>query len=406
MLIRKRLVLAFLWMLIPAGVLAQSSNPGAPPPTVRVHAGPLFLNPTLALTNIGIDDNVFNDPESGNPQRDFTMTVMPAADLWLRFGPTWINGAVREDLIYYKEFASERSANTNVRFNWTIPLNRVILNPGITYINTRERPGFEIDTRARRTEVGYNGTIEVRVGAKTYLGVRGDRRTTNFDEDAEFDGTNLRDELNRTLTESAATVRFQATPLTSINVDFTREQDRFEFSPDRDTDSTLITAGLKFDPAALLKGAATFGYRDFRPLSPAVPAYQGTTVNVDLSYVPLETTRLTVTVVRDVQYSYDATQPYYLQTGATGSITQQIFGPMDVVGRIGAHRLQYRDQAGAAVANPDRVDHVSDYGVGVGYHLGRDLRVGFNIDKQQRESPVDAKQYNGLRYGFAVTYGS
>ena len=300
---RKLLVVSFLWLLIPARILAQTATPGAPPSTVRVQAGPLFLNPLLGLNNIGIDTNVFNVPDTEDPQSDFTMTVVPAVDLWLRFGRTWINSTVREDLVYYQEFESERSANTNVRLNWTIPLNRLILNPGVVYLNTRERPGFEIDTRAHRTEVGYNGSVELRVASKTYVGARGEVRTTDFQEGAEFDGTDLRDELNRTVTSGAVTVRFQATPLTALVFDASRNQDRFEFSPDRDTDSTQVTAGLKFDPAALVKGGATFGYRNFRPNALAVPGYKGFIAGVDISYVPLDSTRLTMTLGRDVQYS-------------------------------------------------------------------------------------------------------
>jgi hypothetical protein len=136
-----------------------------------------------------------------------------------------------------------------------------------------------------------------------------------------------------------------------------------------------------------------------------VPAYQGTTAAVDLSYVALGTTRLSVTAARDVQYSFDINQPYYLQTGVTASIAQQIFGPLDVVGRIGAQRLDYRSRAGAVVTSADRVDHITIYGLGIGYHVG-DMRVGFNVDQQQRMSPLDARQYKGLVYGFAVTYGS
>ena len=90
----------------------------------------------------------------------------------------------------------------------------------------------------------------------------------------------------------------------------------------------------------------------------------------------------------------------------SASISQQIFGPVDVVARGGAQRLEYQDRAGAAVAASNRTDHITLYGGGVGYHMGRDLRIGFNIDQQQRTSPVEGKQYTGLRYGFAVTYGS
>jgi hypothetical protein len=53
----------------------------------------------------------------------------------------------------------------------------------------------------------------------------------------------------------------------------------------------------------------------------------------------------------------------------------------------------------------DRVDRVRTYGVGVGYHLSRDLRVGVNVDRSQRDSDVAHRQYAGLRIGTAVTYG-
>jgi hypothetical protein len=402
---RKEFTLLLALALAPAGALAQS-EPGAPPANVRVRMGPLFVNPTLALTNAGVDNNVFNDADSDSPKEDFTMTVTPAVDLWLRFGRTWLNSSIREDIVYFHTYESERSANNSSRVNWVIPLNRLTVTPGAAYLYTRERPGFEIDTRAQRTEIDFNASVEMRALSKTFFGVRGDRRTTGFEQDAEYDNTNLHDELNRTVTTAALTLRHQVTPLTSITFDVSREQDRFEFSPGRNADSTAITGGVKLDPFALIKGSATFGYRDFKPLARAVPGYQGSTAAVDLSYVAFGSTKLGVTLTRDVQYSYDINQPYYLLTGVTASISQQIYGPVDVVGRIGGSQLEYRDRAGAAVEVSNRVDHIQSYGGGLGYHLGSDMRLGFNIDQQRRLSGVDSKQYNGLRYGFAVTYGS
>ena len=392
-------------VFLPAGAFAQSTEPGAPPSTVRLRLGPLYVNPTIGLTGAGVDDNVFNEPDA-TAKSDYTATLSPATDLWLRFGSSWINGTLKEDLIYYHTYASERSANGSVRVNWFIPLNRLTLNPGMSYTATRARPGFEIDARARRTEIDYNGSIELRIASKTFLGVRGDRRITDFDQQARFLGTSLHDELNRTVTAAAITLRHQATPLTSLSFDVAREQDRFEFVPIRDSDSTQIMGGVKFDPAALIKGAATFGYRDFQPLSGSVPSFRGTTLAVDISYIALGRTRFALTASRDVQYSFDVNQPYYLQTGLTASIGQQLFGPLDVVGRIGTQQLDYRNRAGTVVVAADRVDHVRLYGVGLGYHFGRDTRIGFNVDHQTRTSPVEARQYQGFVYGFAVTYGS
>jgi hypothetical protein len=163
---------------------------------------------------------------------------------------------------------------------------------------------------------------------------------------------------------------------------------------------------VKLDPAAVIKGGAVVGYRDFQPLDASLAGFKGTTVAADLSYVLLGATKFAVKGTRDVQYSYDVNQPYYVQSGMNLEISQQIVGPLDAVGRAGAARLEYRDRAGAAVAVSNRVDHVETYGGGLGYHVGRETRIGFNIDQYQRLSPVSGRQYKGLRYGIAVTYGS
>jgi hypothetical protein len=274
------------------------------------------------------------------------------------------------------------------------------------YLNTRERPGFEIDARSRRTEFAYTGTLEVRTLSRTYVGIGGERRTVDFDSSATFGGVNLQDALNRTVSSGGITVRHELTPLTSLTLDVTRVLDRFEYSPLRDADSTVIAGGVRLDPFALIKGSARFGYRDFQPVDRSLPGYRGSTAAVDLTYVALGTTSLGFQLGRDVQYSYDIDQPYYLQTGFAASIQQQIYGPVDASARVGAARLEYEDRLGMPPPVAERADHVQTFGGGVGYHVGRDVRIGFNIDKQTRESPVPYRRYHGLRIGMSVTYGS
>jgi len=50
------------------------------------------------------------------------------------------------------------------------------LNPGLAYLNTNDRPGFEIDARAPRVETDYNGILELRLASKTFVGARFDSR--------------------------------------------------------------------------------------------------------------------------------------------------------------------------------------------------------------------------------------
>jgi hypothetical protein len=384
---------------------AQGVRQAPDPDQVRLRLGPLLMNPVLSLTNAGIDTNVFNESEDARPKRDFTITVTPRSDFWLRLGRTWLTGAVREDIVWFKKYTNQRSVNNRYSVGWLVPLTRVSFDVQGTWIQTRERPGFEIDARSERWERALTGAAEVRGFSKTLFGVRGERRLIQFDEGEVFLGTDLHSELSRTSTVGAITVRHELTPLTSVAVSVAREQDRFETSTLRDSDSTRIDAGLTFDPFALISGSALVGYRRFEPRAADLPRFNGMTAGVNLSYVALGSTRLGFQALRDVQYSFDVNQPYYLQTGLSGSIAQQVYGPFEIEGRLGAQKLAYRTRVGASPEVTDRNDRIRSYGGGVGYWLGRDLRLAFNVDQQKRVSDIDDREYEGLRYGISATYG-
>jgi hypothetical protein len=69
--------------------------------------------------------------------------------------------------------------------------------------------------------------------------------------------------LSRTNDLFAFTTRYELTPLTTLGVSLSREQDRFLYNPLRDSDTRRIEAGLEFDPSALIGGSARLGYRGF-----------------------------------------------------------------------------------------------------------------------------------------------
>ena len=393
-------------LLVAPASFAQTTPDGGPDPsTIRVRLGPLWLNPTVSMPNIGIDTNVFNDPVTVTPKKDFTFNVSPKAELWLRMGRTWLFGTVAEEIIWYQKYTTERSVNGTYSIGWKAPLNRLVLTTSATEMSTRSRPGFEIDERAHRREPLYSGSVEVRGFAKTFLGVRGSWNKVKFDDDAVFKGTSLEEQLGRIVTTAAITVRHELTPLTSIIFSGGRSQQRFQSAPLRNSTSADYSVGLNFDPAALIKGSAVLGYTVFKPEASDLPGYRGTTAAASLTYTLLGSTRIAGTITRDVQFSYDVNQPYYLLTGGTASIAQQIFGPIDVVARVGAQRLRYQSRSDAVVTAPDRIDHVRTYGLGFGTHLGQDLRLGFNIDKERRTSVLSEREYRGMRFGSSLTYG-
>ncbi len=120
-----------------------------------IRVGPLGLNPTLTITNFGIDDNVFNDAD--DPQRDFTMVVTPRVQARLRNGRTLWSGALATGLVYYKKFNDERSIDyaadgrLDADLGWFRPYALALIH------DTRERLNVELDVRAPRTQTTVAG---------------------------------------------------------------------------------------------------------------------------------------------------------------------------------------------------------------------------------------------------------
>ena len=405
---RKTLAAVFivLGFLRGAPALAQAIGDGGPDPsTVRVRFGPLMLNPTISLTNIGIDHNVFNDPPDKDPKEDFTFTVTPACDFWLRMGPTWLSANITDAINWYQEYSTERNANDIYKISWTVPGSRVSFKVDAGYLNVKDRPGFEIDTRAQRSDTSFGGSVDFHALSKSYIGLTATRLQTAFADDAFYNGTDLQSSLNRVDTTFGVNFRHLLTPLTTITFSATRANADFEFSPERNTVSTSALMSVSFQPAALLKGGFSVGYDNFNPVDPALPGFDGFVGSVDLTYVLLGSTRFAVTGGRGVQYSYDINQPYYVQSRIGGSVAQQIFGPVDVQVRGDVAYLDYRNRAGVAVPVADRSDRVTTIGLGVGYHIGKDLRLALNVDQSHRQTQVVDHEYERLLVGAALTYG-
>src|SRR5206468_2317298 len=110
----------------------------------RVHLGPLYLNPGLLLKELGVDTNVFN--AAGDQKSDFTFTITPKVDAALPFGH---RGLLRTtaalDSVYYATYVSERSLDPQITVRGEAYATRLTFFAQGSYINTRQRPNYEID---------------------------------------------------------------------------------------------------------------------------------------------------------------------------------------------------------------------------------------------------------------------
>ena len=136
-----------------------------------------------------------------------------------------------------------------------------------------------------------------------------------------------------------------------------------------------------------------------------MPDFSGLVANAELSYAFRGMTRFTVGVSRDIYFSFEVLEPFYIQPGFTLSVTQQVSGPWDVQARGAGTASTTSAQPRQAAPPPGRVDRYHTCGGGIGYRVGRDIRVGFNVDYvPPRVGNTRVPTYDGIRGGMAVTY--
>jgi Putative beta-barrel porin 2 len=395
-------VLAFVVALsLNADKAAVAQEPADPVANAAIHLGVLGLTPRVSLTNVGVDNNVFN--EADNPKRDFTFTTAPSLNLYMRTRRGLLSAGGKLDFVYFNTYRSERSVNGLGEASYEYAFNRFKPLVSFSALNTRERPGYEIDLRARRFENTLRAALQGRVASKSHLEVGVRRQTISYAGDAIFLGRRLEDVLNRTLWGVDAGWKQRLTPLTTLVVTGSHERERFELSPVRNSDSVRVKGGFELGQFALIRGTALVGYRSLKPVGGGtLPPFSGLTADVGVSYTAPTQTRISSLISRDVQYSFEIVNPYYVQTGWNLGLTQRIIGPWELLLSGGRDRLAYRTTHVSGIAPVDHVDHL---GGGVGYRLSPDFSVGFIVESIDRSSSRPGGSYQTVRSFGSVNYG-
>jgi len=403
--LRARRVVVVALLLWTGAIPARGQDVQALPTTdpadrAPIRFGPFYLLPTLAVTDIGIDTNVFNDDQE--PQEDFTLTLVPRLEAGLRVGPVRATFVDDVQYVWFKELKSERSVNGLIGGEFEVRWTR--LRPFIRAeaARTRQRQGDEIDARARRTSRLYASGVDIGVASRTWIALEYRYATSAFDEGEVYEGVDLARALNNVTQTASVGLRFELTPLTSFAITVRAEKARFDESAFRDSDSYMILGVFDFDPDALLAGQATIGYRNLQARSVNVADFRGLVGSVAVTYSAPTSTRLGVTFGRNPSFSFEDLYPYFLSTDIGVSVTQRIAGPFEVNARGRRAWLEYSPLEGAAL---ERTDMVDSYGAGVGYRLGDFSRLGFNVERIERRSDVPSRGYLGTRYFGSVAYG-
>lgn len=363
--------------------------------------GPMRFTPSLVVGDIGIDSNVFNEPE--NPKQDFTAVVGPGVRMWLPAGRARIFSSNAGQYVYFDTYESQRGWNGMNTLRTDFRLGRITPFVGGTYNNTRNRPGYEIDARSRATISAVSVGSEVRLSPKLSVVVSADRERTEFDSEETFRGAALASQLNRRSSSEHVALRHALTPLTTFVVKTDVIRDRFDSNDLRDSNSLRVMPGFEFKPFALVSGTVFVGMRDFNPISSAVPSYRGPVAAVSANYV-LRALRFSGSVNRDITYSFEPIEPYYVLTDVGLSLTWRIRPTWDARVRGNRQALDYKS-LGLLPSPVGRTDHAHQFGAGIGYVLGTTARIGFDALYSTRDAVTAFRSYEGLRIGASVSYG-
>lgn len=386
--------------LIPGGAGAQALPPD-PAEGAQMQVGPFAFRPTLTLSNIGTDSNVFNEAE--NPKQDFTATISPVLQVIARGGPARLSYTARLDYVWFQTYSSERSANARSDGRFELRFTRLVPFVAAGLIDTRDRPNAEIDVRADRRETHVAAGAALVIGPTAVAAITVRRQQTDFASDEVFAGVSLERQLDETLRAGDAELRLELTPLTTFSMKGSWEQQEFAFSPERDSHSIILRPALEFNPSALISGTLMVGFRAFETSDPLLPDFNGTIAQIDLGYVLGGTTRVQGRVTRDVHYSYEPQHPYYVSLGWQATLMQQISGPFDVQVTGGRQRLDYE----ARGAGDARTMTVDTYGGGAGVRIGDQSRVGLSVEISRRRGGegLTGRDYDRNRVFGSFSYG-
>ena len=386
----------------PVAAFAQTPPPTSNEERPSVILGGFELRPRLMLHSIGVDNNVFNEPE--NPKRDFTFGVQPDLEITAKPGPLKIVWLLSTDFLYYKEYESERTANRSLSMNVDATLGPVRPYGSLTLANTSARPSSEIDARAERTPQTVAAGVTVKIATRTNVGVKWAQAREHYDDQQEFRGQELATTLNNETRTLEGSVGIDLTPLTSVSVVVGRDELTFHHEPLRNATATRVLPTVTFNPAGLINGSAAIGYKRFEGDHPSMPNYEGLAMNGSIAVLLGQRYRVESRFARDVQYSYEEALPYYVLTGVHGTLTTQLTSIFDVRLTGGHDRMQYRAYGTDESPGTDRQQV---YGGGLGFRVGDHKRVAVQVEFIERKSDRERlREYKNHRIFATLTWGA
>jgi hypothetical protein len=375
-------IAAIMWLtsagsILASDALAQDRGGG-------IHLGAVLLSPAIRDASVGYDSNVFND--AVNPRDDYTATFSPDVQISMAAGRSRLTGNAGLNLVYFKEYVSQRSVGTSNGLRWEFAANRLRPYAAVSYSDMTNRPTPEINARVRNKMKGALAGTQLRLTPRASLVFEGHRNRTRYDDGAQYLGNDLSQELDQTADTVSGSMWYELTPLTKFMVTADAQRQRYDTSGPRDARSYGLVSGVDFAPSALIRGGATFGYRHLNVEDSTVPDHRGFVMSVNLTYVLRGRTRFSIRADRDTAPSLADLQPYYVQTGTTAGISQQIAGALYAYVSASRQHQAYQRSERSTEGLIEPLSDAFQYTLqgGTGWRVGPTTSISVSIESYRR----------------------
>jgi hypothetical protein len=349
--------------------------------------------PGVTVRELGWDDNVFDESPDESPKQDYVVAAVPDVSVFTRLRFVRLSAYAGSELTYYQQYESERSVGYAGRGRADFLLSRVRPFIGGGRTKTRSRANGEIDVRANRVEEELSTGIAFDVSEHSLFYGAAYKSSSHF-EAAFQDGIDLSGALSRDSFNYQGGLKTDLTPLLSIQLFGSYQEDEFRSEPVRNAIGKAVTAMLRFAPEAVVTGMLTVSYRDTHFADPGLKPFKGLVGNAALTYPILEIGRLTASAQRGVEYSFDAAEAYYVENTGSLTYTHRLFGAVDVQGRVARSLFDYSARA----TEPPHKDTLDSAAGSLGYNLRNRTRIALNYEYSRRRSPaLSARNYQRRR---------
>ena len=368
--------------------------------------GPFHIQPSLVVSNAGVDSNVLYSPT--NPIKDFTITAGPAATVYIPIVSRFVLSLYGSpQYVWYSKTARERSWNYYLNASAQLSLRNVFFSLDGVYSDARERWNTETDIRPRRKEEGFGGSVLVKAAWKTSFSLAYRTVKYNYESIDSVEGFNFRERLNRQESYGNISLFYQLGTERRFFMDFEYGLYQFEFPSQaaiKNSQSYAGYAGFEFSQLGRrVRGRIRLGYKKFDVRSADGLDFKGFIGDSQLSIRLAKLFAIRGSYVRDFRFSIWYGNPYYIESrpGVGASLYPLRSVRLDYDYSLGRNRYPVVGGGGPDVK---RLDEYTIHSAGIYLRIMKKTALGFIVSWWARNSNIYTEDDKRTFFGLNLIY--